>query len=504
MKERDDELKDFFSQQPPEENFEFDQQNWEKFHADLKKKRKDKKRVLIYLNLLLLLIGTTVLYFVLAEPNQTETINNSKKETTYLQPKKPVNQPSSTLSDNSTVQHQENILQAIEPGRSPIKLRSEKDPAQSAESHLNPTKKTNQAAINPGTPETAVSRAETPEKVAGQAAVFSKQKKREPAAKTEVKEQGKFSMTMSKRAPVNEMQKAETQNPVETTEKTVKQEPEKEPSSPQKNSDTTLDRLVDQTDQVKPDPLQEIPVGETTTSITTEPPLTIAKKDSTTGPAAPAKDSLPGKKPLRNMLLLELGTDYLAGWKNNDKTEAAGFNPVFGFNYVNTVTPKLALSAGIQYRSIGNFNGTAYTATTSVLKFGEESKITTISPTRVHYLAVPLKVYYVLNSKNAFGLGYTLGHLLNVESKVEEYEKRQGYQSETSVSKSLGYKSGFSDLDGQITFCYRRRIFTRLYLNGELFYGTSDIKNNLIYRSTLFERSMGLKLSLSFNFFKNN
>ena len=66
MKDSDEELKDFFSANPPEAHFDFDPENWEKLSASLKNKNKNRRRLLIYLNLLLLSIGITAMWLLLA------------------------------------------------------------------------------------------------------------------------------------------------------------------------------------------------------------------------------------------------------------------------------------------------------------------------------------------------------------------------------------------------------------------------------------------------------
>jgi len=170
--------------------------------------------------------------------------------------------------------------------------------------------------------------------------------------------------------------------------------------------------------------------------------------------------------------------------------------------YQNNFTDKLALSLGLRYQSMGNFSATSHTSAVTALKFGEESYITVISPLRAHYIAAPLKLNYLLNSKNSIGIAYTVAYLLDVESKVETYLTSKDRHEDLRVSKSMGYKTGFSSTDGQIAFCYRRQIYKRLLLNCELFYGMKDIKKNLVYHSAIFERSRGLKLTLTYNLIK--
>ena len=117
----------------------------------------------------------------------------------------------------------------------------------------------------------------------------------------------------------------------------------------------------------------------------------------------------------------------------------------------------------------------------------------------MHYVLMPIKLNYNVDNKNAICVGYNIAYLLDVESRVETYTKRVGYQSETEVSTAMGYKSGFSVFDGQLAVAYRRRIYPKLYLNSEVFYGIKDIKDDIIYNAKGFERTYGFKLTLSVN-----
>ncbi len=209
-----------------------------------------------------------------------------------------------------------------------------------------------------------------------------------------------------------------------------------------------------------------------------------------------------GKSIPKNMLLLEVGTNYLIGWRNNNSNEARGFNAIIGLNYYTVIKSKIGLQIGLQYSTINNLNNTTYTSKTTRLKFGEESDITKISALNMHYLIAPLKLHYNFNTNNSFGIGYNLGYLLDVKSKVETYTEKVGVQSNYSTSKTYGYYDGFSKMDRQLSIFYKRTIYKNLFLNTEFVYGLKDIKNNTIFNTSDFERSLGFKITLSCNLFK--
>lgn len=203
-----------------------------------------------------------------------------------------------------------------------------------------------------------------------------------------------------------------------------------------------------------------------------------------------------------SFLFIELGTNYNLGWKNLGTKDANGFNPLFGVFFQSMIVKKFGFSFGMQYSSVGNLSFSSKTSKVTRYGLGEESSVTIITPSKLHYVFVPFKINYEYKEKNVFTLVYNLGYLLNVESQIETYNEHFTYNDNHKSYKTGGYTEGFGIFDSQIAAGYRRKLYKDFWLNAEVFVGVNDVKNNTFFESNVFERNKGLKMSLMYNVFK--
>ena len=234
----------------------------------------------------------------------------------------------------------------------------------------------------------------------------------------------------------------------------------------------------------------------------------IAARDSA-GAVADATEVMIRKPAyLKHLFFIEAGANYLAGWPAPQKRDAAGFNPVAGIGYINNLTENLGLSLGIHYTSIGHLGAFSHTSKVNTLGLGEQSAVTVITPSKLHYLALPLRLTMAIDDKNSFGIGYTLAYLLTVDGKVETYDQATDYEHGGSIrtnyktSSTRGYTQGFSAFDSQLSVLYRRKLYKQLFINTELQLGLTDLKDNKFFATNSFERTIGLKATLMYNIFK--
>lgn len=204
----------------------------------------------------------------------------------------------------------------------------------------------------------------------------------------------------------------------------------------------------------------------------------------------------------KHTVSFEAGANYLAGWKEKDKRDARGFNFVAGANYQNTINHQLALSAGLQYTSVRNLSAYSHSSTTTSYGFGEKKDVTVITPEKIHYLQAPVKFHVALNAKNSIGFGYTLGYLITVNSKVATYGTGTNYSTETSFTKTNGYIQGFNKFDSQLSIFYKRMVLKDFFINTEMMYGLTDTKQNNFVKTSVFERNMGLRITIGYNIFQ--
>jgi hypothetical protein len=293
------------------------------------------------------------------------------------------------------------------------------------------------------------------------------------------------------------------------------------PVSEEKTPATTLEQPIEKPAETPPAesitaatptslPEQALPnaveTGSLTHGLVAEAPVT--GKDTVVTVADAIEVMIPKLSYPKHLFFIEAGANYLAGWQASQKRDAAGFNPVAGIGYINNLTDNLSLSLGVNYTSVGHLGAYSHTSKISTLGLGEQSSVTVITPSKLHYLALPLRLTMAIDSKNSFGIGYTLAYLLTVDSKIETYDQATDYEqggtirSNYAVSTTQGYTKGFSAFDSQLSVLYRRRLYRELFVNTELLLGLTDLKDNKFFASNSFERSLGLKVTLMYNIFK--
>lgn len=195
-------------------------------------------------------------------------------------------------------------------------------------------------------------------------------------------------------------------------------------------------------------------------------------------------------------LTLEAGADFLAGWQSGTR-EGNGLSPVFGIHYASVVTSNVRLSVGAQYNRIGNLSAYTHTSAVTVLSFGEESEVTRITPRKLHYAGAALRLTYELN-KNAFGLGYSIGYLFDVQSDVETYSFVNNEKTNVRNFTSRGYADGFRMFDSRLSLIYRRALLKRITLHAEIFSGLSDLKEDGFFLQQGSQRPLGARLAISY------
>lgn len=203
-------------------------------------------------------------------------------------------------------------------------------------------------------------------------------------------------------------------------------------------------------------------------------------------------------------IFYEAGAAWNFGWKGPLNRDARGFSPVAGVNYMNRLGNRYSLSFGLQYLQVNNLSGSSKTSRVSSYLYGEQSRVTVITPSKLHYLVAPIRLHFYLNDRNVFGGGINMAYLLNVEAKVTSYDEKPGFTGNYETVKLSGYNEGFSWFDSQLALFYRRKMSHSLELQAEVFVGLMDVKQNEFFQFTHKERNSGAKLSLIYNVFRKN
>lgn len=495
MKETDKKLKKLFQEKNLENAFSPDEQNWKKMSAVLEKERKGNRRGLLYFSIILLLCGMgTALFFGL---------RNDVKQSSLAQIAQPpvgtiVSPAKEDLSSTTPVSPGEKSVR----NTAPLKTESTKIPAQNTSNGAAP-ELTKNISATAGTKSGSLTGAEQSvlpeakvkeEKTSEDKAIRetpAQPEKNIPATqlpqKLQSEEPGKGLFAANER-------KEDTQSPATVVNN--HQGREKATQTVERQVAIETKAITSHTKSIVP---AENIYADVLPMKNHKPASSQPELVSLAGPA-PVNDSILVRPLPAHRIYLEAGTSYMAGW--NGGTEAKGFNPLAGVQYYHDITKRTGLSIGLMYTSVSNLSSTSHTSTATKLKFGEETDVTVISATKMHYLLIPFKLNYALSRNDFIALGYSFSWLLDAESKVEQFQTRKNYASTPVVSRSMGYTKGFSSYDGQLTLCYRRRLYRELYLCGEVFYGLTDIKNNKTYLTGEFERSLGFRLSLGVNLWK--
>jgi hypothetical protein len=213
--------------------------------------------------------------------------------------------------------------------------------------------------------------------------------------------------------------------------------------------------------------------------------------NTVSAPITPCEWCVPG-----DGIFYEIGAAGFYGWNSPMGHDANGLSPVVGISYINEISTRIALAFGVQYNRIGGLGVSGKTSKVISFGFGEESDITVITPTTLHYLVAPLRVQYFQRNRHVFGAGLNVGYLLNVDAKVISYRQFPGNTSGYSETKLSGYTEGFSWFDLQGAVSYGIRIRKSLTAQAELFCGLTDVKNDDFFKLTYYERNMGAKVTL--------
>jgi hypothetical protein len=220
----------------------------------------------------------------------------------------------------------------------------------------------------------------------------------------------------------------------------------------------------------------------------------VAKADS-----ASVSNALPKSKDPYHFFSGEAGVLYLYGWQNPGVRDANGYNPYIGINYSTHVYQKFWLGAGIGYYSVRNLSYSEKTSEITRFGLGEQSIVTVITPSTLHYSAFNLKLTYNINKNSSVGLGYYYSYLFDVAVKKETYQDNSGAISGNAVTKDHGYMQGFRKTDNLLSVYYRRRIWRQLSANAECMLGLNDVKDNAFFNSSVYERNFGFKCSLIYD-----
>ncbi|HRD37872.1 MAG TPA: hypothetical protein PLC65_04510, partial [Bacteroidia bacterium] len=429
--------------------FPFDEQNWEKARAMIDASRSNNRpKWIFFLSGIALVVSLGVIYYTQSGSSQNEqpllALNDVRNNENKLHPSdmQTVNPATSEVESNSTTENisdlnnthsnknkaQSNNSTTVEKNKKPIGGTSTSNDyytnenSNKANSNLNPSNESaNTTSSNSNSSNSANqgSGSSSPNgtsvgKESAETIKLAKSEKPKSTTQTEIPVilGSNLSVTNKNNTVVNSENKGINSN----REGNLKSEGTAVTTNSTSGNDS---KVTDSLAAVVTKNVIETSSVIADTNNTQAPVLAKADSASTSNDLNLSSSVKPKIRP--KFLFAEAGATYLFGWNVNGSHEANGFNAVAGINYQQYISPKVSLTAGLQYNSIGHLSNSTYTASTTEYDFGVQRDVTAIKYIRVHYISVPIKLGVDLGKKNTLGIGANTGFLLNSDSQTEKY-----------------------------------------------------------------------------------
>jgi hypothetical protein len=307
--------------------------------------------------------------------------------------------------------------------------------------------------------------------------------------KQEISENRKPEFTLVPVTNENDPLSKNTEKPL-TEKNTVEIDPMRTESSPKSENEKPVSN-----DVTAAQPAGIAPIAGTSQAI---PPAVLTESTA----AARVNISSPGaldsllKPGQDDGIFIEAGGIWFNGWLANGVRDARGFSPLLGFNYQHKPAKLFTLSFGVQYYQVPALMNSSKTSRISHYNYGEESEVTVITPSALHYLGIPLRFQYDANSRNSIGVGVNFAYLITVDANVQTHDEKPGFKGNYNNMTLNGYTQGFSWFDSQVALYYRRNIGQHFGIQGEVFFGLTDIKEDHFFTLNARENNSGVKIAL--------
>jgi hypothetical protein len=202
----------------------------------------------------------------------------------------------------------------------------------------------------------------------------------------------------------------------------------------------------------------------------------------------------------RNYLAIKGGAAYMPGWDTRAGIDAKGLNWVASAEYGLYVSSKLSLASGVQAYNITNIRTAFYTAQSTSYAFSAMNSGTVLTASSLYYMAVPLLLNYHLSEGRRLGIGISAGYLLGSNNRID-YTVKDEFGTKPPPSERIrGYYNAFRRYNTLLTGSYTTVIYNRLSVEGEIFYGLTDLIINNDQKKDA-EVPMGVRLSLRYSIF---
>lgn len=203
-----------------------------------------------------------------------------------------------------------------------------------------------------------------------------------------------------------------------------------------------------------------------------------------------------------HFLEAEFGMAYLNGWSTGNGSDGKGFDYYGGLNYGIYFQKKYSISIGLQAYNIAHISDPYYQASHKDYDFGSITVYTVVACNQMYFASLPIRIYYQMNSKNAFGLGINMATLVSSQINSESFYYLDNQKVITSTSSEKGLFKGISNYNCMLTAHYERNLGSRLGVRAEFVYGLNDLFTNS-KESNLFQNTVGLRFGIKYKLFDN-
>jgi len=202
-----------------------------------------------------------------------------------------------------------------------------------------------------------------------------------------------------------------------------------------------------------------------------------------------------------NILSVYAGANYSFGWDNNGAKEGNGITPLGGFIYTHYFSYRYSASIGVGYSELNKLNKT-YTGSVVEYNSGQYSDITMVTPQRIYYLTIPIKIQCNFTDRSIASIGVDALYVVTTRSNITTYHESPAGETMGGSSMQSGYTQGFSNFDFQLTGAYTRMLTDRLSIRPEYYFGINYIETKSFPGINQLERNQGLRIVILYHLMK--
>ncbi|MCC6600294.1 MAG: PorT family protein [Crocinitomicaceae bacterium] len=175
------------------------------------------------------------------------------------------------------------------------------------------------------------------------------------------------------------------------------------------------------------------------------------------------------------------------------------YDPSLSLNIERNWNNRFSTTTGLEYFSISKVRS-PYSQTSVSYDINYKKTVTTVETHRLHYLSLPVRLYYRPGAKHQFQVGMGISYMITGTNEISEYLQTSSEDTLLNRYDDNGFVSGFRDLSVHAEVGYSYRIIRKVWLGTSFQFGLTDITRNNYFGNDAFNRNSRLLLYLKMNF----